>query len=282
MFNELKLKKTEIYSLVLASAGIDYDIIKAGQNRFNIIIDPDNHTRAIELIQLYLQENKKEKRLPVLSTTHTYMGIWIVLVLSVAHLAMTRYNGHQDYIRLLGSSAHEVMQGQLYRIVTALLVHADGAHLAANIGGILIFGTVVCQILGGGLGVLMILLSGILGNFFNACFYYSAHNSIGASTAVFGAIGILSGHQLIRKIRWEGLYIRNLLPLGAGLALMAMLGSGKETTDVLAHLFGFLSGLLQGTALALVLKKPPREMIQAVCLIVVLSLLVVVYLMSHN
>ena len=42
-----------------------------------------------------------------------------------------------------------------------------------------------------------------------------------------------------------------LPPLAAGLGLLAMLGSSGKHTDLGAHLFGLLVGLIAGTALAL-------------------------------
>jgi membrane associated rhomboid family serine protease len=67
---------------------------------------------------------------------------------------------------------------------------------------------------------------------------------LGSSTAVFGALGILTACQTLdvarstRAVRlWE-----IILPAGAGIALLAYLGTGDEHTDVTAHLFGFLAG----------------------------------------
>ena len=47
---------------------------------------------------------------------------------------------------------------------------------------------------------------------------------------------------LDRRLHWRVL----LPPLGAGLALTALLGTGGQRTDVGAHLAGFGSGLLIG------------------------------------
>jgi membrane associated rhomboid family serine protease len=99
-------------------------------------------------------------------------------------------------------------------------------------------------------------LSGALGTVANAWFQPEYHTSIGASTLVFGAVGILASLQVIRgnsKFRktW-------FLPLAGALALLAMLGTEGENTDIGAHLFGFLFGILFGLIGAYLVGKTGR------------------------
>lgn len=66
------------------------------------------------------------------------------------------------------------------------------------------------------------------------------HSSIGASTAVFAAVGLLATLNMLhfRQSLWR----RWPLPVAAALGLLALLGTGGENTDVGAHLFGFAAG----------------------------------------
>jgi hypothetical protein len=94
-------------------------------------------------------------------------------------------------------------------------------------------------------------LSGAAGNALNAWFYRGeAHVSIGASTAVFGALGLLVGAEFFARLaraetrsRWQ-----LIVPLGAGFALLAFLGVGEEhrRVDYMAHFWGFTAGLALG------------------------------------
>jgi hypothetical protein len=65
-----------------------------------------------------------------------------------------------------------------------------------------------------------------------------------------------------------------LIPLMAGIILMALLGTGGERTDVGAHLFGLLSGLALGAALAVVIRRgyfpsgPAQRRLASVALII--------------
>ena len=65
--------------------------------------------------------------------------------------------------------------------------------------------------------------------------------SVGASTAVFGALGVLAALRQHRRRAW--------VPLGAGLALLAFLGTSKRA-DLAGHLCGFACGVLLGAGVS--------------------------------
>ena len=156
-------------------------------------------------------------------------------------------------------------RGEWWRTVTALTLHGDLAHVSANLVTGLLFAAFVIPHLGSGLTWLGIVLSGALGNAVNAWGYRGqAHASIGASTAVFGALGILVGAEFVSRLgsahtrsRWQ-----LVLPIGAGLALLAYLGVGDEhgNIDFMAHLWGFVAGLPLGALCgwARVKERAPR------------------------
>ena len=172
--------------------------------------------------------------------------VWVVLVLVVVHWAVDFYGIKRDMVLCCGSSALYILQGQLYRTVTALFLHADLGHLVGNGVGMIVFGVPVCTLAGTLPGLLMILIAGASGNLATALLYRTAHLSIGASTAVMGAAGILTAYQTIEKIRGRhGFHPGVFFPLGAGIALVGML-SGGENTDVVAHLTGFGAGIVLG------------------------------------
>jgi len=113
-----------------------------------------------------------------------------------------------------------------------------------------------------GVGWLMVLFSGMAGNLLNAYMYESAHVSIGASTAVFGAIGILTGYQGVKYKRTPEKMKTVWVPLACGLALLGLLGSGEGDVDIMAHLFGFFCGTLIGGIYGLYIKNQPAKIFQ--------------------
>jgi len=107
-----------------------------------------------------------------------------------------------------------------------------------------------------------VLAAGAGGNLLNACFRGGLHVSVGASTAVFAAVGILGGVGLVRRRRRGTRGRRSWAPVAAALALLAMLGTAGERVDFGAHLFGLLVGGVLGSLVALALSRPPGALVQ--------------------
>ncbi len=146
-------------------------------------------------------------------------------------------------------------EGEIWRCVTALTLHGDLSHFLANLAVGLLFAVFLVPQFGAGLGWLLILASGAIGNALNAWGYRGEdHSSIGASTAVFGALGLLTAAEFVAL--WGAPATRNrwqlILPIGAGLSLLAYLGSGdgQPHIDFMAHGWGFAAGLALGGAAA--------------------------------
>ncbi|HEY6879696.1 MAG TPA: rhomboid family intramembrane serine protease, partial [Polyangiales bacterium] len=113
-----------------------------------------------------------------------------------------------------------------------------------NVGlGTLVIGAVM-RSEGVGWGAALVLASGTLGNLINAWVHQTLHRSVGFSTAVFAAIGLLGSLAFVQARR----HTRPLRPAWTALAttaaLFALLGtSEKSNVDVLAHLFGAAAGV---------------------------------------
>ena len=142
--------------------------------------------------------------------------------------------------------AGDVVAGQWWRVLTALTLHADVQHLMSNVAFGCVFGLMAGRILGGGIAWLAITVAGAVGNLLNAMLRESDHMSIGASTAVFAALGVLVAHALRPRSTSSEKLMKRWSPLICGVLLLAMIGVGGERTDVGAHVTGFLSGLLVG------------------------------------
>ncbi|NNC88713.1 MAG: rhomboid family intramembrane serine protease, partial [Akkermansiaceae bacterium] len=103
-------------------------------------------------------------------------------------------------------------------------------------------------------GWALILAGGTLGNFLTALSYHpEPFQSVGASTATFGALGILVGlgcYVAWRKRSYRKLAAGVLVPIGAGVAMLGWLGAGGPQTDVLGHILGWSVGVVLGCAAA--------------------------------
>ena len=171
-----------------------------------------------------------------------------------------------------------IFAGEWWRTLTALTLHGDLGHFAANLFFGCVFGAFLQPRFGAGVGWLGVVLAGALGNGINAWFYRSEpHSTIGASTAVFGTLGLLVAWELVS--RWRIPHQRRwwqlVVPIGGGAALLASLGAGDEMhhrIDYMAHCWGFVAGLLLGFPIA-ILARAGKLMQRAAAIFAVAALL---------
>lgn len=249
------LSQAEAWSLVLSARGVPHRLERAKQG-WRILVPAFRLESAVWEIRCYEEENRvwppKEDEAPP-SQENTETTLWVLLVLMVFHgVTVGRLGANGEALRWLelgSANAGRILQGEWWRLVTALTLHADWLHVFSNvfIGGPFVI--LLCRQLGSGAGWGLVLLSGILGNFLNVLVHGPPKSSIGASTSVFAAIGLLAGLQAVRRRRFT---FRDIaLPVAAALALLSLLGSGGERTDLGAHLFGLFAGLALGASTGL-------------------------------
>ena len=186
----------------------------------------------------------------------TLTGIWLLVLVAVF------YWQNQDASladRAASSSVGLIAHGEWWRPFTALFLHADFGHLAGNLLGGLVFATLVARCVGPLRGWLMILACGTMGNVLTSRLTYpEPFVSLGASTAVFAALGILSGFGLVETLRFRARmpWLRIAAPVVAGIILLGWLGGGHDPrTDVLGHVLGYSSGLVAGVAVGVIEEK---------------------------
>lgn len=275
LFENLTQKQVNLCALVLSSAAVPYRILK-NRTGWDVWVAESHYDSAREAMGLYFQENRHDEAKtgempdfavsrPDISVAGVVSTLLVGVLMAVWFVRVQHGGEDSEIIHRFSASAVAILDGEYFRSVTALMLHRDAAHLAGNMAGLLVFGIAVGALTGWGCGWLMILVSGIAGNLINAFMYESAHVSIGASTAVFGAIGILAGYQGVRVKQATRRLKTAWLPLAGGLALLGMLGSGDVTVDIMAHLFGFFCGILLGAAYGWRFLRPPAEMFQTLC-----------------
>lgn len=251
------------WSLVLDSRSIPCCIEPSGAE-WQLLVPEQQLESARRELLLYEKANSNwPPPLPVARQLieNTLPTVSVLILLAIFHnlnlLGISLPGrGITDLKELGAADAGDILGGQLWQCVTALTLHADLMHLFSNltIGGIFII--LLCRELGSGLAWSLLLCSGALGNLVNALVQAPAHRSVGASTAVFGAVGILTAISMVRyryhlKRRW-------FIPVAAGLALLAILGTEGKNTDLGAHLFGFCIGAFLGMAVETLLGRYGR------------------------
>jgi rhomboid protease GluP len=260
------LESVRAWGLVLDSQGIPNWIQPSDDGDWILVVAPPNADAAAAALRAYAEENAPPA---VIETGAARYGrTWVAVALAVALAAFHGVTGPWDvaspWFRAGEADSGRILAGETWRVVTALTLHADGLHVASNALALALFGSALLSDVGPGLGLWLVLLSGVLGNLANAAMHGPGHGGVGASTAVFGIVGVLAALQAVRRRRRARLG-SVWTPLFAGLLLLMLLGSGEQT-DILAHLWGFVAGLGIGAATGRVVTVPPGRVTQWVLL----------------
>ena len=236
--------EAEQHALVLIAMSINCLLIRRPWGIGLLVATPDAE-RAEYQLQEYIAENRpRAPQSAPFALSQVIDGALIFAALLVFSQAAAEAGLFAaDWFSAGAAQAALITGGEWWRTITALGLHADLGHLLSNLAFGAFFGIVVCQILGAGLGWLSILAGGGLGNVISALLQSGNHTAIGASTAVFGALGLLAALSWLRQ-RFAQFGLRRFAPLAAGLMLLAFLGIGGERTDIGGHLAGFAAGVL--------------------------------------
>ncbi len=248
-----KLKRANDAGLALLAMGCPYWVFVA-DGEFILCVDEAGSQGAVKELEAIkrLESLVGNGGLGYQESSVRWGGFilyWIVLIFCFIWQQRDPISelGRVDAIALIGS-------GEVWRALTALTLHGDEVHLLSNLvagSGFMFF---VCRIVGDGPGWFLFWFTGFIGNLLNAWVYYPVeHLSIGASTSVFGALGLLTGFGVLfalKKVEWISSLPRWFKPILGGLTILGLLGLGDAGVDVAAHISGFICGVAFGVLLA--------------------------------
>ena len=234
------------WSLVLTSQEIETTITR--EENWALLVSDADYERALTAIDLYQRENRGwywRQKLPGTGLIFHWGSAAPCLLLIVFFvLSETRISS----LKTLGmNDSQAVSAGQWWRLFTAISLHADAAHLIANVTtGFLLFGMAMARY-GAGLALLAAYLSGAGGNFAGFIFYPEPHRGLGASGMVMGALGLLGVEGIAT---WRTTGATHLIRRGAAAAVLVLVLMGfSEGTDIIAHVGGFFFGGMIGIVL---------------------------------
>jgi rhomboid protease GluP len=264
--------------LVLKALGVDARMVFEN-GAYVLVVPPEQALRSVNELTQYEAEDKSPpavpKPLPRRGSGLPGLALYTGCLLLVAILQQ-QHAFSADWLDLGGLEVVRVRQGQWWRLVTALTLHLDTAHLLGNllVGGLLVL--FLGRLLGDGIAWFCILAAAIAGNAMDSALQPIQFAAAGASTAVFATLGLLCGYSWrlrhASRLRWA----MRWAPLVGGAVLLAWFGTGNEHTDITAHLTGFLAGLCLGAFLpgiALLEKPVPgtQEVLGVISLVVVIG-----------
>lgn len=238
--------------LVLTATGIETRVERI-RTRWLLYARSEMEHAARQQLEAYRKENRDVKReraaSPRIDNGFIGCAIYVSVVWTVWILESLGLVG--EFSREGAMWAYAVReQGEWWRTLTALTLHGDIAHLVGNTAFGVIFGIIAGRYYGSGLAWLLILLCGASGNYLNALVQADTFVSIGASTAMFAAVGLIAGMFFRRRFIAGRGWRYNAIPIVGAIGVFAFMGIGSERTDVVAHLTGLFCGLLAGVVVA--------------------------------
>lgn len=257
VFRSAGRRACEERGLVLHTRDLPYRIARDAQG-WSLHVPEALAEAALRELRLYEEENRDWP--PRETLPPPGYGVAQGAMLYVATLLLARFLAvggafGRDWSVAGRADGAALRAGELWRSVTALTLHTGTPHLLSNLVFGAFFGSLVALSHGGGIAWLAALLAGTLGNLANALLLDPAHRSVGASTAVFGAIGVMVGSEWRRRYLLRMTRLKRLAPLLMGLLLLSYLGLEGERTDISAHVTGLFCGLPLG---ALLTHLPPE------------------------
>ena len=145
-------------------------------------------------------------------------------------------------IEIGAKSSYGIINGEFWRLLTPIFLHADIFHLVTNLFGILVFGSIIEKKLGSMKFVAIYVLSGIYGNTFS--FYFSPYLGVGSSGSVFGVLASLLTYFYLNKNMFGYIAKEYLISIITIISISLIFGFISSGIDNAAHLGGILSGLI--------------------------------------
>jgi membrane associated rhomboid family serine protease len=251
VFRSPRRRDCEERLLMLTAVGIAAQLAFDGQ--CVIEVAAEEAPAALSQLTQYERENRAPAPLPPPPVLHAHAWVGCVLyvaVLTGVAFAIAAGVGRLDAFELGDLDAARVQAGQWWRAWTALTLHVDAPHLAANLGAGIWFGYLAARQLGAGLAWFLIVSGGAVANLLEGLYGPPEHRAVGASTAVFAALGLMAAYSWRERLALPQRWARRWGPLVAGVALLGWTGSAGEETDLVGHVAGFIVGALLGAVAA--------------------------------
>jgi rhomboid protease GluP len=253
VFRSARRRDCEERLLVLTAVGVEGVVVRAQDDFLLQVAAADAGYAAQHLLQ-YDAENRPPPSPPPPPRVyrHAWVGcaVYVLVLLGVA-FAISSGSVRLDAFDLGELDAGRIQAGQWWRAWTALTLHLDGPHLAANLVAGVWFGYLAARQMGSGTAWLLTVTAAAVANLLEGLLGPAGHRAVGASTAVFSALGAMSAYSWRERFGLPQRWARRWGPLVAGVILLGWTGSAGEGTDVVAHLAGFAVGALLGATAAL-------------------------------
>lgn len=181
------------------------------------------------------------------NTTFILIAINIAVYLIQTILRYSNVSAYNTFLIYAGMSQWGLSNGFVYQPLTALFLHGNFFHIAFNMWALFQLGNIVESIYGIKKYLLFYFGTGIVGNLFAVLFTQSI--TIGASTAIFGLVGVLFALGLRKDtpVHLKSVTGFSLLPI---IFINIFFGLTNPGISNAAHIGGLIIGAVMGYFIA--------------------------------
>lgn len=220
---------------------------------------------------------KKEKKLEKIFSPKKPVVTYILIVLNLMVFLYGVLHGNNELINMFGNNYELVQNGEFYRLLTCMFVHADILHILFNMIALYSIGPVVERYYGKSKFLLIYLVSGLLGSIFSGVFMTADSISIGASGAIFGLLGSICYFTYYYRATLQGILRGSIMPV---IIINLVIGFLSSSIDLSAHIGGLIGGILISMAIGIGDKHRKSDQINGLVVLVLMAVFLIYMMMT--
>lgn len=210
--------------------------------------------------------NYYKRKLMSMSLTELLIGVNVILFLLTQLLNI--FVGNALY--LLGAKINFLIAlGQIWRLLSAIFLHADIMHLIFNMMALYILGRDIERYYGRKKFLFIYFISGLIGSSFS--FLLVPNTSVGASGAIFGLFGANLYLYFVNPNAYKRIFGTDFLIL---IGINIVISFIRPNIDVVGHLAGLAGGLVAAFATGIYHENsftPKRILLQLLALMLIVA-----------
>ena len=219
--------------------------------------EPDEGEELVRSRLLKQRSDYRERNLQAgrIRNVSVFNPAVLLIILNIAIFLIGLYleaSSGTDSLKVIGIQDNSLIrQGELWRLITPMFLHADAAHLFGNMLALLYLGRITLAYYTDREFYMIYFVSGLVGNALS--FFFTDYLSLGASGAVMGLGGMLIYRMFFGKyaktFRMAGNY--------AAMAIMVIynLLYGVFVAEANINNFGHFGGFIGGFVVAVVIAR---------------------------
>ena len=248
---------------------------KVKDTNFSNKVDPIEFFKLTE--DMNQNTMKKEKKLEKIFSPKKPVVTYTLIVLNLMVFLYGVLHGNDELINMFGNNYELVQNGEFYRLLTCMFVHADIMHILFNMIALYSIGPVVERYYGKSKFLLIYLVSGLLGSIFSGVFMTADSISIGASGAIFGLLGSICYFTYYYRATLQGILRGSIMPV---IIINLVIGFISSSIDLSAHIGGLIGGILISMAIGIGDKHRKSDQINGLVVLILMAAFLIYMMMT--